>query len=205
MKRNLAEGRLVRMTGRLIRQLDVREQLLVQRQKHYDLITAILQASSPKRSKFPFNRNWNGTAPEVNRKANGEPIATANWQCYLCRLKRKLLRKWLQSERKWNASCWLNRFRPELDLLPVSFWFYSRNSELWLKETVAGSSKFLTFSLIAIDRLHFTRSCREMGWNERQKFEVEISTVPMNNSIWKLSFQNFEYRFKNFHNPNLHI
>ena len=60
LRRNLAEERLVRMTGRLIRQLNVRDQLLVQRQRHYDHITAILQASSPKRSK--------SLRPELNWK-----------------------------------------------------------------------------------------------------------------------------------------
>ena len=60
LRRNLAEERLVRMTGRLIRQLNVRDQLLVHRQRHYDHITAILQASSPKRSK--------SLRPELNWK-----------------------------------------------------------------------------------------------------------------------------------------
>lgn len=65
LRRNLAEERLVRMTGRLIRQLDTRDQLLVQRQRHYDLITAILQASSPKRSKCC---QTGSSTPELDRK-----------------------------------------------------------------------------------------------------------------------------------------
>ena len=55
MVRNLRESSLGRVTTCLIQQLDQRDQLLAQRQRHCDLITAILQASSPKRSKPVFS------------------------------------------------------------------------------------------------------------------------------------------------------
>jgi hypothetical protein len=42
---------LSRVTALLIQNLTQRDRLLVEREKNYDVITAILQAASPKRSK----------------------------------------------------------------------------------------------------------------------------------------------------------
>ena len=43
---------LSRVTALLIQNLTQRDRLLAEREKNYDLITAILQAASPKRSKL---------------------------------------------------------------------------------------------------------------------------------------------------------
>lgn len=43
---------LTRVTASLIQQLTQRDRLLLERERHCDVITAILQAASPKRSKF---------------------------------------------------------------------------------------------------------------------------------------------------------
>jgi len=49
-RRRLSDD-LARVTSHLIQQLTKRDHLLLQRQRHCDVITAILQAASPKRSK----------------------------------------------------------------------------------------------------------------------------------------------------------
>lgn len=46
---------LSRVTASLIQQLTKRDRLLAERERHCDVITAILQAASPKRSKFLFS------------------------------------------------------------------------------------------------------------------------------------------------------
>ena len=51
MRDHLREG-LSRVTSNLIQQLTRRDKLLLERDRHFDLITAILQAASPKRSVF---------------------------------------------------------------------------------------------------------------------------------------------------------
>ena len=46
---------LSRVTASLIQQRTKRDRLLAERERHCDVITAILQAASPKRSKFLFS------------------------------------------------------------------------------------------------------------------------------------------------------
>jgi hypothetical protein len=50
MREHLSQD-LARVTSHLIQQLTRRDQLVLEREKHCDVITAILQAASPKRSK----------------------------------------------------------------------------------------------------------------------------------------------------------
>ena len=45
---------LSRVTASLIQQLTRRDRLLLERERHCDVITAILQAASPKRSKYSY-------------------------------------------------------------------------------------------------------------------------------------------------------